>query len=210
MQSDACGSMRVLVTLREPAMAQTSPDFTKLGFVKTFVLPALLIFLLPILAWLFFWHAQSRFDAEARISVLQQIRNDQSLSAQERDETTAFFTATPISRLMLNQEFAAQVDDTTRFNYTTFRWMLRLSAWSVFSGIAVFALAGLCVVLSLRSQFAQYLSLLVGWHVLRIYGALQTVVMGILLVGLSYWVTALWMGFFSIQLIGIIGIASLA
>ncbi len=191
-------------------MAQTSPDFTKFGFVKTFVFPALLIFLLPVLAWLFFWHAQSRFDADARTTVLQQIRNDQRLSAEERAEATAFFSATPISRLMLNQEFAAQVDGTTRFNYTTFRWMLRLSALSVIGGIAVFVLAGVCVVLSLRSQFAQYISLLIGWQVLRIYCALQTVVMGILLVGLSYWVTALWLGVFSPQLIGVMGILSFA
>ncbi len=191
-------------------MAQTSPDFTKLGFVKTFVLPALLIFLLPILAWLFFWHAQSRFDADARAALLEQIRNDQQLSAEERAEATAFFEATPVSLLMRNEEFAAQLDDTTRFYYATFRWMIWLSALSVISGIAVFVLAGMCAVLSLRSQFTQYVSLLIGWQVLRIYGAWQTVVMGVLLVGLSFWLTALWLGFFSIKLILVIGLLSLA
>lgn len=189
-------------------MAQSSPDFSKFSFVKTFVLPALLIFLIPVLAWLFFWHAQSSFDAVSRDVVLEQIRNDRELSAEERAKATAFFSEVPVSRLMLNPEFAAQVDDATRFNYTTIRWMLRLSALSVVSGIAVFVLAGICVALSLRSQFAQYISLLVGWHALRIYGALQTIVIGVLLVALSYWVPALWFGWFSVKLIIVFGILS--
>lgn len=189
-------------------MAQSSPDFSKFGFAKTFVLPALLIFLVPVLGWLFFWHAQSRFDEESRASILEQIRNDQQMPAEERAKAIAFFNEVPVSRLMLSKEFAAQVDDGTRFNYATIRWMLRLSALSVVSGIGVFVLAGVCVLLSLRSQFAQYISLLVGWHALRIYGALQTIVIGVLLVAMSYWVPALWFGMFSVKLVAILGILS--
>ena len=79
-----------------------------------------------------------------------------------------------------------------RLNFATFRWMIRLSVLSILASIAVFALAGLCVLLSLRSQRSQYLSLSIGWQVLRIYAALQTAVQGIMLVALSFWMTALW------------------
>lgn len=179
------------------------------GFVKTFVLPALLIFAIPVASYLFFWHAQSRFDAEARAGVLQQIRDDESLGPAEREEATAFFTEHPFSELVTNPEFAANVDAEALRDYAMFRWFLRLSLWSVIVGVAVLALAGLCVALSLRSQRAQYLSLTAGWQVLRIYGALQTIVQGVLLVALSFWVTALWFGVYVPKLIFVAGALAL-
>src|SRR5262249_55990586 len=44
-----------------------------------------------------------------------------------------------------------------------------------------------------------------GWQVLRIYGALQTLVQGILLVALSFWVTALWTNRYYPKLIFVAG-----
>src|SRR5579862_4069969 len=114
------------------------------------------------------------------------------MSPAERQKAVELFTAAPFSRLMRDEKFAQQVDATARFSYATFRWMIRLSALSILASIVVFALVGLCVLLSLRSQQMQYLSLTIGWQVLRLYGAFQTVVQGVLIVALSYWVTALW------------------
>lgn len=190
-------------------MSQNQNDFTKRGFAKTFVLPALLVFLVPILGLMFFLHAQGRFDAQAREAVLQDIRADTKMTAEERAKAIEFFTRVPFSRLIRNPEFAANVDPTARSHYATFRWMIFLSAWSIVSGIAVFLLGGLCVLLSLSSQLMQYLSLLVGWHVLRIYSALQTIVLGILLLALSFWVTALWFNFYSVKLIVVAGLVAL-
>ncbi|MDB5386535.1 MAG: heat shock protein HtpX [Planctomycetaceae bacterium] len=191
-------------------MPTLDQGFTKLGFVKTFVLPALLVFLIPLIAYAFFWHAQARFDSQARETLLQQVRSDQRLSVEERDAAVAFFTKTPFSQLILDEQVAINVDPQMRFYYDTFRWMLRLALLSIICGIAVFLLAGICVLVSLRSQFIQYLSLTVGWHVLRIYGALQTIVLGILIVSLSYWVTALWFNKVSLKLIAIAGILAIA
>ena len=69
--------------------------------------------------------------------------------------------------------------------------------------------AGVCVFLALRSQRAQYLSLLWGWHVMRLYGAAQAVIQGALLVGLSYWVTALWFERISVKLILMVGLLAI-
>jgi Zn-dependent protease with chaperone function len=140
----------------------------------------------------FFLHAQSSFDAQARESVLQQIAADPTLSPEKRGQAERFFTTVPFSEMMANSQFAERFDWNVRFNFATFRWMIRLSVLSILASVAVFALAGLCVLLSLRSQRSQYLSLSIGWQVLKIFGALQTVVQGTLLVALSYWVTALW------------------
>ena len=106
---------------------------------------------------------------------------------------------------MTNSQFAEKMDSSVRFNFATFRWMIRLSVLSILTSVAVIALTGLCVLLSLRSQRSQYLSLAIGWQVLRIFAALQTVVQGILIVALSYWVTALWTNRFYPKLILIAG-----
>jgi Zn-dependent protease with chaperone function len=191
-------------------MSNTRKQEPQFRFLTTFVLPALLIFLVPVLSYFFFHHAQSRFDARIRDSILEQIRNDRKLTEAQRAEAIAFFKETPFSQLLGEEEIAKALPDDTRFHYATFRWMIWLSAGSVLAGVAVFLLVGVCVALSLHSQFVQYLSLLAGWHVLRIYGALQTAAQGVLLVALSFWVTALWFNAYSVKLIIAAGLMALA
>lgn len=173
-------------------MSARQPAFSSMGFAKAFVLPAFSIFIVPAAGLAFFLHAENRFNADAREAVSKQIREDQTLSPEEREQRLAFFATNRFSDLMKNSEFAANFDKWLRFDYATFRWMIRLSALSIAVSVAVFALAGLCVVLSTASQRSQYLSLSIGWQVLRLYGVLQTLVQGILVIALSYWVTALW------------------
>jgi Zn-dependent protease with chaperone function len=168
------------------------PDVSKLGFAKTFILPALLIFLIPVVAFLFFRHAQGQYNDQFREAVLKEIRADKSVSEAKRSEAIAFFNAVPASELAKHDETAGMLTDSSRTDLAMFRWAIRLSALSVVGGIAVLLFAGVCVLLSLRSHLVQYLTLSAGWHVLRIYGAVQVVIQGVLLVGLSYWVTALW------------------
>jgi Zn-dependent protease with chaperone function len=186
-------------------MSDKKPDFTKVGFAKTFVLPALLIFLVPVISLAFFLHAQSRFDADMREGVLEQIREDTKLSRDQRERAVAFFTEHPVSELIRDERNADLLDSTGRFHYATFRWMIWLSALSIVSGLVVFALAGVGVWLSRRSQRAQYLSLSIGWQVLRIYGALQVLLQGVMLVALSFWVTALWFNVYVVKLIFLVG-----
>lgn len=191
-------------------MANGKEDFSSLGFAKTVVLPALLLFLIPVLSLLFFRHARSTFDADARTQMLQQVAGDASMSEDEREHARDVVETVPFSQMIENPEFAQDIDSGVLFDYRTFKWMIRLSWWSILSGLGVFLLAGVCVVLSLRSQQAQYVSLSVGWHLLRVYGALQTIVQGMLLVALSFWVTALWTEVYYIKLIGLAGLGALA
>lgn len=191
-------------------MSKTKQDLPKFRFLTTFALPALLIFLVPVLSYFFFRHAQSRFDDQIRESILNQIQSDRKLTQEERARAVAFFSEIPFSQLIRNEDIAAMLPSETRFHYATFRWMILLSAGSILVGIGVFLLAGICVALSLHSQFVQYLSLWVSWHILRIYGALQAIVQGTLLVALSFWVTALWFNSYYPKLIFIAGLFALA
>lgn len=190
-------------------MSSPRPDFSQVGFVKTFVLPALLIFVVPVVALLFFRHAEAWFDADVREGILRDVRADTRRSPQERDQAVDFFTRTPFSQLVADPAVAASVDGDLAFYYATFRWMNRLAWWSILAGVGVFVFVGVCVLFSLRSQTAQYWSLQAGWHVLRLYGAAQTVVIGVLLVALSFWVTALWFNFYSVKLILVVGVFAL-
>lgn len=188
-------------------MNETSQTLSARSFAKTFVLPALLIFVVPVFAYLFFWHAQSVFDGQARTAALDSIQKDPELTEERRALLVEYFTKVPFSRhIVRNPEIAEHLDPGLRFNYATFRWMLILSGGAILSGIAVFVMSGLCVWWSLRSQLAQYRCLQISWYFLRFYGAVQTIILGVLLVGLSYWVTALWFQMYSVKIVAIAGL----
>ncbi|MEM8947407.1 MAG: M48 family metallopeptidase [Planctomycetota bacterium] len=191
-------------------MTKEQEDFSKAGFVQSVVLPALLLFLIPTAGLLFFRHARSSFDDDARRVMLKQVTDDQEMTDEDRAQSREVIDSVPFSAMLRNPEFAQTVDAGLRRDYATFRWMIWLSWWSILSGVGVLLLAGVCVAFSLRSQQAQYLSLSVGWHVLRIYGAIQTVVQGAIVVALSFWMTALWAEVYYVKLIAIAGVAALA
>lgn len=190
-------------------MQSKNDQFAKWGFTRTFVLPALLIFAIPVLGLLFFWHAQQTFDRQARESLLKEIEDSSELDQEQRAALTSLYTKVPFSTLMLQPTFAAGMDEDVRINYATFYWMIRLSLLSIAGGIAVFVLVGFCVLLSLRSPWMQWVSLTAGWHLLRIYGAIQTVIIGTLVFVMSYWGPVLWFHFYSVNVIGVVGILAL-
>ena len=180
-------------------------DFSRLGFLGTVAVPSLVIFLIPAVSWMFFLHAQATFDKNIRAALLKQLEANTSIPGPERVKAIDKIAASPFSQILItDEELASSVDSVLRGEYAVFRWMILLSKWSVFAGIAVFLFVGSCVLLSLRSPFVQYLSLLVAWHTLRLYGALQTIIIGVLLVALSYWVTALWWGVYWKKLIVVV------
>lgn len=167
----------------------------KFNFFKTYAVPALLLFVIPVFSLWFFRHVQASFDRRALASFEQGIQNDKSMTDEKRDKTLAFFRKTPMSEIMASKDprfdtFRQSQSSTLRFYYATFRWMIRLSRVSIVSGVVVLLVAGLSVLFSLKSQVAQYYSLSVGWHVLRIFATIQVLIQGCLAVALSFWITA--------------------
>ncbi|OJW16768.1 MAG: hypothetical protein BGO49_16040 [Planctomycetales bacterium 71-10] len=187
-------------------MSDARQDFSRTGIFKAFVLPAALVFLIPVVSLLFFRHAQGRFDAQTLESIRQEIQADEALSPEQRAKAIEHFAAHPYSEMIQSEPFASQADSTIRFYYATFRWMIRLAVASIVAGAAVFALAAVFLLLSRRSQRAQYLSLASGWQVLRLFGAFQVVAQGAMVLALSFWVTALWFHVYSLKLIVIAGV----
>lgn len=190
-------------------MPEPSADPPALNFAKTFVYPALLIFAVPLASLFFFRHVESSFDNDMLASVVRNINQDQEMSPDEKAAAIQYFTDNPVSKLEASGEADLGLDSELKFYYATFRWMIRLSVWSIIAGLVVLALVGAFIPLSMRSPRAQYLCLSTGWHVLRIYGALQTIVIGVLLVALSFWVTAFWFEVYFLKLIFIAGALAL-
>lgn len=190
-------------------MSTTPPAVTTRSFAGQFIMPAFWIFVVPILSLLFFLHAQSTFDGQLRTNILENVRIDKTLTDEDRAAWTNYFQNVPFSVHILRPGVADEVDPQLRFNYATFRWMIRLSVISLVGGAGVFLFAGICVWISMQSQMALYRCLSINWQVLRIYSAVQTVILGCLIFALSFWITALWLHVYYAQLIFFAGILSI-
>lgn len=184
---------------------KTDPSSSKTGFLKSYILPALIIFLMPAFGLWFFSHVENYYDGEFRDSLVSQVRTDAAMSEEDRKNTIEFYERVPISKILasnksevrdLQEQFAS-----VSKRYAVFRWMRRASAVSLISSVAVFLAVGAGVVLSFRSQRAQYWSLRIGWNVLRWYALIQVVCQGALAVALSFWITAFWFERYFMKLI---------
>ncbi|WP_158222827.1 M48 family metallopeptidase [Rhodopirellula sp. MGV] len=178
--------------------------------MKTFLLPALSVFLVPAFAFAFFWHAQGRMDAEARDAMVSAIRSDPTIDPNEKDALVLIYESVPFSEMIKDPQFAAGVDGEVLFQHRSIEWLKITSVACITSGVAMFVIGFLAVIASTRSQMAQYVSLAVGWNVLRVFGAFQAVAQVTLLVSLSFWVTALWFNVYIPKLIIVVALVGLA
>ena len=190
-------------------MSASTSDFTRISFIRTFVVPALLVFLIPGLAFAFFRYVQGRYDAMALESILKEINNDPNLSPEDRSKAIVFFKEHPFSELVRQPDNPMKAEGQTAWDFATFHWMLQISWWCILSGLALIVLVGLCVFTSTYSQQALHWSMSLGWNVLRVFGAFQTAAQGTLLVAMSFWVPAFFTERFSVKLIFVVGLLAL-
>ena len=189
-------------------------QFSKSGFLRTYALPVLFVVMIPAAGWWFSNHAVGRLDAAVREDAISSIAKDPSLDAAARAEATAFYQATPVSAVCRGgtpqlDELAAGLDELCS-DYSQLFWMRRIGIACLAIGLLAFLFASGCVALSLASQQTLYMSFLVGWHVLKAASLLQAIGQGVLAVGLSYWVTAIWFESYYPKLIAIAAFAALA
>jgi Zn-dependent protease with chaperone function len=184
--------------------------FKSPGFVRAFIVPALWIFVVPVLGGAFFWHARSRFDNEFRTAIAQGIDQDAALSPDERNEARSNINNLTIARFLSDPQLQQHIPSETKTAYRTFQWMILISFGSIALAVLSFIAISACVLLSLRSQAIQYYALLLGWQWIKLAGVLQTIAQGTLLVALSYWVTALWFQKYSPKLVIVVGFIAIA
>ena len=183
-------------------------DFTQAGFVKSYVLPLLITFLIPAFGWWFFDHVEAYFDRMVRESSIAQIEKSLDMPKEKRERAISFFENNPASKIMASsnpevKKFQEAFSD-LQFRYAIFRWMKRTSLLCI--GSAIFALIAAAIGLrySSQSQNALYLNLRIGWNILRLFALIQVIGQGALAMALSFWITAFWFEFYSAKLIVII------
>ena len=129
--------------------------FTRLGFIKSYLLPALVLFLIPSFGLWFFSHVEASLDAKAKDYMLELIRADSKMSEAEKKEALEFYEQIPVSRILASNGAETQelrdLFAPSQTRYAVLRWMKRASAACILSGLAAFAAVGASVWVSFQS-----------------------------------------------------------
>jgi hypothetical protein len=190
---------------------QSSP--IRVGFLRAYALPAIWLFALPAFALWFSGHAMGRFDQQFLEFVEPQIEKAADLSAEQKQNALAYYRALPASLVCISvdpelsdyrESLGESCSDAKQYG-----WIRDLSLASLWLGGGSVLFMILCAAASFVSRQGQYLSFVLGWNVLKLVGAAQTILQGALAVFLSYWMTALWMQRYVPKLIAIAGIIAL-
>jgi Zn-dependent protease with chaperone function len=188
--------------------------FTKLGFVRTQVLPALLLFAIPVAGLYFAKHVQNKWDGQFIAALTDAVEHDAELAPDKRQAIEQFYRDNPPSVLcaggdetrgMLPPEYVAQACG----DQAQIRWIALASLGSIALGVLSLVLVLACVAISFSSRQLQYLTFVAGWNFLRLASALQVLAQGFVAVMLSFWLTAYYFERYSVKLIAIVGIAGL-
>jgi Zn-dependent protease with chaperone function len=196
-------------------MSQDRPNHL-FQIARYVLLPATLIFVLPIAAWLFTQHTLAGWDAEVEAAQLAALATAPDLNDAERAAAEAFVRAHPFSLictgdgvtehgLSIRESIGEECARPKQF--VTARSAAQLALLLALLGTAVMAVS---TTLAFRSRRLQLLALRFGWNALTLLIAIQVLLQGALFVWLSFWVTAVWFGFYALKLIGLVGLIVLA
>src|SRR5690348_6268963 len=72
----------------------------KVGFIKPYVIPILIMFLVPGFSLWFFNHVERDYDEQIREQLLTQIRIDSGLSSEKRERALNFYEKLSIAKLL--------------------------------------------------------------------------------------------------------------
>ena len=194
-------------------MSDREPS-TGAGFIRAYVLPALLLFAIPVAGYLFAGYANGSWDREFLEVAEQSINRNPSMSADDKRAELAFYQATPPSRLCADgaaahPEMKAAFFDEVCGDYRQFGWIRAASVGSIGLGVLSLAVMLACAGLAFASRELQYVSFVAGWNILRVACAVQVLAQGFIAVMLSFWGTVVLTERYFIKLIAIVGIAAL-
>jgi Zn-dependent protease with chaperone function len=182
----------------------------KPAFFKSHILPVLAVFLIPVFSAWFFSYAERDLDQNILKSIEADIASSTKMLPGDKAAALEFYRSRPISVMMAStaaEDLPLQKDfDFVELEYSTFRWMKRIAWICLALIVATFLIVSVSVAFSFSSHAAQYLSLKIGWPVLRISALLQVLGQALLMGFLSYWVTAIFFKIYVLKLIVLIGI----
>ncbi|GAA4428263.1 M48 family metallopeptidase [Bremerella cremea] len=192
-----------------------SQNFSSLGFVKTYIYPALALFLIPVACLFFYEHVQGTYDEFFRQGMRDEIKADRTLNPQERAEELAQIENVDLSSLLVSSEpelvaWRNGLPADYLYMQLSIIWAIRVAWFCILAGVGTCILIGISVLLSLRSQAMQYYSLLAGWHTLRLFCTLEVIAQSLLVFSLSFWIPAFFFEIYIIKLLVVFGVMALA
>lgn len=187
--------------------------YSHLGFLRSYLLPAMLLFAIPAVGAWFSGHAIDSLDGDVLSSIESQIRTDTRLGEAARQGEVAFYRANPVSGICTssNPEFAQLRSNLAEVcsDFWQFEVLRSASLGAIVLGLFSGLFVVLCALAAFVSRPAQYLSFVAGWNFLRLASCVQVVAQGVILVLLSFWMTALWTGSYYPKLIIVVAVAAL-
>ena len=176
------------------------------GFMGVFMMALLWLGFVPIVSLVVFNLAEADLDRTNANFLEEGMRRDRDLNPDELREGVEFIRSHPLSEVFASTDpnaraMAARFPAHLRVYYGSLKWLSRIAWGCVLSGAALIIVVVLSIPLGAKSQSWQYVSLLVGWHSIRLFLTLEVIAQAILCVGLSFWITALVAHFYSVQLV---------
>lgn len=188
---------------------------TSAGFIRAYVVPALLLFAIPLAGYAFVGYADRSWDQQFLDAATTSVEQDAEVTPARRQAILAFYRTNPPSALCAGEgpgrdalppAFAASACG----DYRQFRWIAQASIASIALGLFSLVLVLGCAGLSFASRELQYLSFVAGWNILRVTSAVQVVAQGFIATMLSFWLTVVFTEHYSLKLVAVVGIAALA
>ena len=194
-------------------MSDREPS-TGAGFIRAYVLPALLLFAIPVAGYLFAGYANGAWDRQFLEAAEQSINRSQSANTDARRAALAYYREMPPSQicgdgLAEHPEMRPEFFDEVCGDYKQLGWIRTASVGSIGLGVFSLTVMLLCAGLAFASRELQYASFVAGWNVLRVASAIQVLAQGFIAVMLSFWGTVVLTDRYFIKLIAIVGIAAL-
>jgi Zn-dependent protease with chaperone function len=181
--------------------ARQEPDF-----MRVFMMALLWLGFVPIVSLVVFKLAEADLDRTYAAMMEEGLRSDRDLHPDQVREGVRFIRTHPLSKTFASSRpearaLAAQLPAFLQGYYRSLQWLIRVAWFCLLAGAALILFVSLSIPLGALSRSWHYVSLLVGWHSIRLFLTLEIIAQAILCVGLSFWVTAIVSHFYSVHLI---------
>ena len=184
-------------------------DIIKRDLLKALGRAALALFAVPLVVLAFAHYVLASQDA-GFLEVVQQKIAQSGKTQPEQGALLAYYREHPPSSVCGDAaperaDYREGVCEPLSEEWQFF-WAQRVAAGLLAAGVALLlAAAGLGLV-AFYNRAAQYASLVLGWRIMALASALEVTLQSALLVWMSFWLTAYFMHFYSIKLVGIVAI----
>jgi Zn-dependent protease with chaperone function len=166
----------------------------------------LALLFIPLLVWGFSVHVQAQRDSGFLAALDRKVASEPH-KAQQYAVAIALFRANPPSRACvaaspeLRAEFCAEYSEAWQFH-----WARKVAGYALMAAVLLLLTVAALGLAAFRGRAAQYRSLVLAWRVLALSSALEVILQSVMLVWLSFWLTAFFFEVYILKLVVLVGI----